>query len=95
MNDRRYEEGTHGELVMQQPVWKGYSGLGQDTVSPLDYAPKLDFTRPNNTKGLNFAKVVLPIRRVNFRIHDNSGNNTRLQGPKAGVMLHKSIPSGQ
>lgn len=56
-DDFRYEEGSHGELVMQQPVWKGYTGLGQDTVSPLDYAPKLDFTRPNITKGLNFSKV--------------------------------------
>ena len=53
----RYEEGDHGTLVMQQPAWKGYSGVGHDTVSPMDYQPRLDFTRPKLYASLDFAKV--------------------------------------
>lgn len=40
-----YEEGDQGELVMQRPVDLGHSGRGDDKPGPVDYQPRVDFTR--------------------------------------------------
>ncbi len=40
-----YEEGDQGELVMQRPVELGHSGRGDDRPGPVDYQPRVDFTR--------------------------------------------------
>ena len=40
-----YEEGPRGELVLQQRVDRGYSGLRDDHVGPADYKPGLTQTR--------------------------------------------------
>ena len=46
------EDPTSGKLVLQKPVYPGYTGLKNDKVGPMDYAPKpLD-----KIKSTNFAK---------------------------------------
>lgn len=40
-----YEEGDQGELVMQRPVELGHSGRGDDRPGPVDYKPRIEFTR--------------------------------------------------
>lgn len=40
-----YEEGDQGELVMQRPADLGHSGRGDDRPGPVDYNPRVEFTR--------------------------------------------------
>ncbi|CAM9813864.1 unnamed protein product [Ectocarpus sp. 4 AP-2014] len=40
-----YEEGDQGELVMQRPVELGHSGRGDDRPGPVDYQPRVEYTR--------------------------------------------------
>lgn len=40
-----YEEGNQGELVMQRPHDLGHTGKGDDRPGPLDYRPRVEYTR--------------------------------------------------
>lgn len=40
-----YEEGDQGELVMQRPTELGHSGRGDDRPGPVDYQPRVEYTR--------------------------------------------------
>lgn len=50
-----YEEGDQGELVMQRPVDLGHSGRGDDRPGPVDYQPRVDFTR-RSAACIDFSK---------------------------------------
>ncbi|CAM9928278.1 unnamed protein product, partial [Choristocarpus tenellus] len=50
-----YEEGHHGELIMQRPVEVGHTGHGNDRPGPVDYQPRVDFTRKSTTM-VDFSK---------------------------------------
>lgn len=55
-----YEEGSHGELMMQKPVHVGHSGRAGDTVGPGDYNPPLK--QPRAHKGVDFGRSQVPQR---------------------------------
>lgn len=50
-----YEEGDQGELVMQRPVDLGHSGRGDDRPGPVDYHPRVEFTR-RQPAAIDFSK---------------------------------------
>lgn len=50
-----YEEGEQGELVMQGPLDLGHSGRGDDRPGPVDYNPRVEFTR-RQPAAVDFSK---------------------------------------
>lgn len=50
-----YEEGEQGELVMQGPLDLGHSGRGDDRPGPVDYNPRVEFTR-RQSAAIDFSK---------------------------------------
>ncbi|CAM9337616.1 unnamed protein product [Discosporangium mesarthrocarpum] len=50
-----YEEGDHGELIMQRPVQTGHTGKGDDRPGPVDYQPRDDFGRKSSA-AVDFSK---------------------------------------
>lgn len=50
-----YEEGEQGELVMQRPADLGHSGRGDDRPGPVDYHPRVEFTR-RQPAAIDFSK---------------------------------------
>lgn len=50
-----YEEGHQGELVMQRPEQLGHSGRGDDRPGPVDYRPRVEFTR-RSPAAIDFSK---------------------------------------
>lgn len=50
-----YEEGNQGELIMQRPADLGHSGKGDDRPGPVDYQPRIEFTR-RSPAAIDFSK---------------------------------------
>ena len=53
-----YEEGPHGELIMQRPIHVGHTGRSGDTVGPGDYNPAR--TQQESVRSGDFSKSRVP-----------------------------------
>ncbi|CAM9479859.1 unnamed protein product, partial [Laminaria digitata] len=91
-----YEEGDQGELVMQRPVDLGHSGRGDDRPGPVDYQPRVDFTR-RSAACIDFSKgedrlVALNKARASTTPGPGHYNSTKgLGDPDEGLDLGRAI----
>ena len=91
-----YEEGDQGELVMQRPVELGHSGRGDDRPGPVDYQPRVEFTR-RCPAAIDFSKgedrlVALNKARASTTPGPGHYNATRgLGDPDDGLDIGRAI----
>ena len=91
-----YEEGDQGELVMQRPVELGHSGRGDDRPGPVDYQPRVEFTR-RCPAAIDFSKgedrlVALSKGRASTTPGPGHYNATRgLGDPDDGLDIGRAI----
>lgn len=91
-----YEEGDQGELVMQRPADLGHTGRGDDRPGPVDYQPRVDYTR-RSTVVIDFSKgedrlVALNKARASTTPGPGHYNATKgLGGPGEGLDTGRAI----
>jgi len=82
-----YEEGSHGELMMQKPVHVGHSGRYGDSVGPGDYSPSTKI-KPAK-RAVDFGRSQVPQRADPAKMYGfgNPGPGQYQATPTASTLI--------